>query len=78
MYEVPIVDGKKLRAARGSRTLDQICEATGNVFSPQQLSQYEKGRNYPKPYKLPILLKALGVTFGQVSSLVSVDSSASV
>jgi transcriptional regulator with XRE-family HTH domain len=77
MYEVPIIDPKKLRAARGNRTLDEICAATGGVFCPQQLSGYEKGKNRPKLEKLPVLLKALGVTYGQVSSLISVEISIS-
>jgi transcriptional regulator with XRE-family HTH domain len=77
MYEVPIIDPKKLRAARGSRTLDEICAATDGIFCPQQLSGYEKGKNRPKLEKLPILLRALGVTYGQVSSLISAEVSLS-
>ena len=74
MHEVMILDPQKLKEARGRRTLKEISEATGNVFVPQQISGYEKGKYRPKPDKLPILLKALGVEFAQVATSVSLQN----
>lgn len=76
MHEVMILDPQKLKHARGRRTLKEISEATGNVFVPQQISSYEKGKYRPKPHKLPILLKALGVEFFQVATYVSLQNEA--
>ena len=74
MNGVKVLDPDKLKAARGDRTQKEISEATGNVFSEQQISGYEKGKFRPKPEKLPILLQALGVDFDQVSTSVSPQS----
>jgi transcriptional regulator with XRE-family HTH domain len=71
MHGVKILDPDKLKAARGERTQKEIAEATGNVFSEQQISGYEKGKFRPKPEKLPILLQALGVEYDQVSTSIS-------
>lgn len=74
MYDVLVLDPDKLREARGHRTLEEIAAATDGVFVFQQISSYEKGRYRPKPEKLPILLKALGVEFSQVAKRVSAQS----
>jgi transcriptional regulator with XRE-family HTH domain len=71
MYEVMVLDPQKLRQARGQRTLEEVAAATGNVFSMQQISGYEKGKYRPRPEKLPILLKALGVEFFHVATYIS-------
>lgn len=66
--EYRILDGEKLRQARGGRTLAEVCEASGNYFSEQRLSVYERGLFFPKPYDVPRLLTAYGVAWAQVSS----------
>jgi transcriptional regulator with XRE-family HTH domain len=40
----------------------------------QQISGYEKGKYRPRPERLPILLKALGVEFFHVATYVSPQS----
>lgn len=78
MHEVMILDPEKLKDARGRRTLEEIAAATGYVFCPQQISSYEKGRYQPRPKKLPILLRALGVEFAQVAKPISAQSETAV
>jgi transcriptional regulator with XRE-family HTH domain len=67
MNEIRILNGEKLREARGRRTLEEICRASGNRFKPQQISGYEKGKYRPRPQNLIFLLKALNVGYDQVS-----------
>lgn len=67
MNELLILDPEKLREARGARTLDEIAEASGGTFKPQQLSAYERGLYRPRLEKVPALLRALGVRFDQVA-----------
>jgi transcriptional regulator with XRE-family HTH domain len=74
MYEVMILDPQKLKNARGERTQQEIADATEGVFTFQQISQYERGAHYPRPEKIPYLLKALGVEFHQVATYVSLPS----
>lgn len=66
--EYRILDGGKLRQARGNRTLAEVCEASGKYFSDQRLSLYERGLFFPKPLDVPRLLAAYSVTWEQVSS----------
>lgn len=68
MTEFKVINGEKLRQARGYRTQEQICAAANRVFSVQLLSGYERGLYLPRPDKIPALLRALGVTFDQVAS----------
>jgi len=74
--EYRILDGKKLRAARGDRALPEIRLASGNYFSEQRLSYYETGKFFPKPFDVPRLLLAYGVEWADVSSPVELEIAA--
>lgn len=65
---IRILDGKKLRAARGARSRQEIADASGKTFSIQQIYNYEHGLSLPRPQRQPALLAALGVEFDEVSS----------
>ncbi len=71
--EYRILDGEKLRAIRAGRSLADICEASGNYFSEQRLSLYERRAFFPKPLDVPRLLAAYGVTWEQASSPVQAE-----
>lgn len=71
--EYRILDGEKLRQVRGGRTLAEVCEASGNYFSEQRLSLYERRAFFPKPLDVPRLLAAYGVTWEQASSPVQAE-----
>jgi transcriptional regulator with XRE-family HTH domain len=68
---IMLLDGEKLRKARGSRTQEEIVAAAGKVFTAQQLSAYEKGHYRPRPEVQAALLKALDVEFEEVASPVT-------
>lgn len=71
METILILDPEKLKQARGHRTLREVVEAAGNVFTEQQLSAWEKGKYRPRPENLPALLKGLGVTFSEIAQPLS-------
>jgi hypothetical protein len=65
---VKVLDAKKLRRARGTRSRQAIVDASGKLFSVQQIYAYERGISRPRPEFQPALLKALGVEFDDVAS----------
>ncbi len=71
MDTILILDPEKLKHARGHRTLREIVEAAGKVFTEQQLSAWEKGKYRPRPENVPALLKALDVSYSEITQPLS-------
>lgn len=78
MNDIRVIDAKKLKRARGERTLKEVADASGGKFSVQQLSAWEAGSYKPRPGLLPVLVAALGVAWVDISSEVVIDEVNSV
>lgn len=65
--EYRVISPDAIRAARGYRSRAKICAAVNQKMTPQQLYNYENGVNGIAHENLPILLKALGVTYEEIT-----------
>lgn len=68
-----VINGKKIKTQRGNRSLREIAEASGKLFTDAALSEWENGAYKPKDDKIPALLKALGCSFEDISEPVDVS-----
>ncbi len=53
------ISGQLIRAKRGTRTLKEVVEASGNAFSDAALCKWEQNKMKPKTKKIQALLQAL-------------------
>lgn len=67
------INPDKLIAARGKRSRGSLSRSVDKAITTQDIYCYEIGRHRPSPKKLPYLLKALGVTFDDVSDPVDMS-----
>ena len=68
MNTIPVIDGEKLKRARGQRTRREIVEASGGAFTEPQLHAWESGEYRPRAERVPALLRALRVNFEDITS----------
>lgn len=68
MMEFRIIDGRKIKEQRGTRSLRSIAAAADKKFSYSAIYQWENGDTTPKDDHVPILLQALGCGFEDIST----------
>lgn len=71
MLGVRKINPTKIKEARGDRTRSQIVKNAGGRFTEQDLYNWEKGVNLPRPENQVYLVAGLGVTFEQITDEVS-------
>jgi len=74
MFGIRIIIPAKIISARGGRTRKQIADASHDKITEQDIYNWEKGLNLPRIDKQPYLLRALGVSFEEISEEISTDS----
>lgn len=62
-----IISGEKIKKLRGGRSLEQVAEAAGNVFTRVALHQWEKGGQKPRDRNLTALMAALNCQWEDIS-----------
>lgn len=67
------IKGEKIKQARGERSLQTVADASGGRFSDVSLLSWEREDYRPKEDKLPILLKALGCSYEDISEEVDLS-----
>lgn len=67
MFGIKIISPEKIVAIRGKRPRSEIVKNSGEMFCEQDLYNWEKGLNLPRPAKLPYLLKGLNANFDDIS-----------
>lgn len=62
------IDGQKLRAKRGERSLREISKSAGNAFSDVALYKWEQGKAHPRPRNVKALIAALNCDLEDIAA----------
>lgn len=73
MFGVRKINPQKIVSVRGKRSRKFIAAMSEGSFTEQDLYNWEKGLNLPRPEKQLYLVKALGVKFEDISDEVSFE-----
>ncbi len=66
------INGKLIKHIRGSRSLKEIADLSGNKFTRGALFQWESGDYKPTDENVPYLLKALNCDYEEISEPVEI------
>lgn len=76
MFGVRIIKPEKIVSVRGNRSRKFIVDLSDGKITEQDLYNWEKGLNLPRPDKQIHLLKALGVKLEDISDEMTMEMSA--
>lgn len=66
-YTQKIIIPKKIADVRGTRSRADVVKSSGSEFTEQDLYNWEKGKNAPRPDRVPYLLKGLNCTSDDIT-----------
>jgi len=73
MFGLRKIIPEKVVNARNGRSRPEIVKNANNKFTEQDLYNWEKGLNSPRPEKIPYLVKGLGVPLEEISEEISIE-----